>query len=333
MHLIRVFARVLLILTLVGACAAPGTKPATSPMTGSSHEPVSPSGTDARPTADATATVAPTTGPTPTMPPFTFMPAGGPPAELQTRATATREGIRVSIELEFAPLRVGQAQTVTLTVRNVGTKGARWFTDGCGSPFDVLGNITSENWIGGVAQTGIAAEFKTEALQGKSGDAPLGIGFDDPRIPDGAGCADVGIGHTLAAGKSIRTVVRWTGDEVVAPDGPVELVASFRYGGHVGDPEDEPHPPVAVTLASWLVSGYTPDFVPPGPAIDFALRDPTFIDWLAQAPSSTWVNGYTNLSVENSTWEIGLFRDGRAGFYGSVTIDARTGAVLRHRFE
>jgi hypothetical protein len=241
----------------------------------------------------------------------------------------------VSIELESAPLRVGQAQTVTLTVRNIGTKGARWITDGCGSPFDAYGMLTGENWIGGSTQTGIAAEFKAASLEpfGHSGDSPLSIGFRDPDIPEGAGCADIGIGHTLGPGKSITTRRTWTGDAVVAPDGPVELVASFRYAGHVGDPPDETYPATEVRLDSWLVSGFVPDFLPPGPAIDAALRDREFTDWLDDVPSSTWNNMHRTLDLDAGTWEIGLFRNGNAGFFGTVTMDARTGEVLKHRFE
>jgi hypothetical protein len=332
------FARFLLIAALVGACAAPAAIPSAAGTEVSATEPASggpaPS-VAAPPTAEGTPVPDVTPEPSSIVAAFTFVPAGEPPDRLATRASAARDDIRITVELESAPLRVGVQQAVTVTVKNEGNRDARWLTDGCGSPIDIVGRVMGENWVGGAQQTGIKAEFKSEAIEafGHAGYSPLGVDFTDPRIPPDAGCADVGIGKTIAAGDSIRTVLQWSGEPVVAPDGPIEIAASFRYYGHAGDQDDMRYDAIAVSLPSWIVSGYEPDFLPPGPAIDAALSDPAFAAWLAAAPSSTWINTSHTLDVDRHTWEIGLFRDGVGDFYGSVTMDSRTGQILTRRFE
>lgn len=329
---LRPLVQTSVLIGLLAGCSAPvpgtTTSPSAAPTSPSSGPPTSSPASPALPTASP--------APTGTQPaPFVFVPAGPPPTDLGLSATTERDGVRVAVELERAPLEVGVPSQVTVTVRNVGTRDVRWLTDGCGSPVDVYAVLVGENWIGGQAQRGIRAEFKTFALEpfGHSGSSPLTVGFEDldSKVPDGAGCADMGFGFELAAGKSLTRHLEWSGGTVIAPDGPVEVVASFRYNGHVGEDVDERYEPIAARLPSWLVSGYEPPFMPPGPAIDAALADPTFATWLEEAPASTWTNTHRGFSPDR--WTIGLFRDPEHGFYGEVTLDAKTGAVVGHRFE
>lgn len=336
MHIsIRSIAHASALVALLAGCAAPGPGASTSPEAAPT---VASTALVAEPTPAPASTPLQTASPAPTATqpaPFVFVPSGPPPTDLALTATTERDGVRVTVVLERAPLEVGLPSKVTVTIRNVGTRAVRWLTDGCGSPVHAYALLVGDNWIGGAAQTGIRAEFKVFALEpfGHSGRSPLTVGFEDldSRIPDGAGCADIGMGFELAAGKSLARHLEWTGGTVIAPDGPIQIVASFPFNGHVGEDVDERYEPIAVHLASWLVSGYEPPFMPPGPAIDAALADPTFSTWLEEAPSSTWTNTHRGFSPDR--WTIGLFRDPADGFYGEVTLDAKTGAVVGHRFE
>ena len=323
---LREILRAVLLASLVAACTEP-------PPPSASAGPTTPS---ARPTGAGSpgpsAIASPSTGP---LPSFSFVPAGRVPGDLATRATTTREDVNVAIRVRSVPLRIGEPVDVTLTVRNTGDREVRWITDGCETAVDVFGALTGENWIGGAEQTGIAGAFKAAALEpvGHSGDGALTFRLDDPRIPAGAGCADIGLIKTLPAGSIVTREVRWTGDAPIAPRGPAEIVATFHYQGHVGDPEDVEYAPIVARLATWIVSDFVPEFLPPGPAIDVALADAAFADWLDDEPQSTWINTHRVLDRERGTWEIGLFRNGSAGFYGGVVMDARTGEIERLRLE
>jgi len=181
---------------------------------------------------------------------------------------------------------MGEPADVLVTVENTGAREVRYATDGCELAVDISILLVDDNWIGGIQQSGIAAEFKAAALEpfGHAGFSPLLVPVADPAVPPDAG---------------------W----------------------------DDSHEPIVAALDTWIVSEYEPTFLPPGAAIDAALADPTFAAWLAESPSSTWVNTHHVLDVEGRTWTIGLFRDPASGLYGSVILDAATGEAIGHRFE
>ena len=305
---------------LVAACAQQANQsPAPSPSAGPSAA------------SSPAATGPAASGP---LPSTSLAPVGELPNDLPTSASATRDGVSVSIEVASAPLRTDEAVEVTLKVRNVGNRDVQFLTDGCEIPVSAYGLLTGPSWIGSLDHEGVAAEFKAASLEPvPSGLGDRAFGFDDPLEQNGAGCADIGIVKTLPAGSIITRKVTWTGDAAEnVPPGPAFIVAAFPYHGHVGDPGNRSHEPVVAYLESWVDSDAVPPSIPLGVAIDLALADPDFAEWLADKPSSTWVNPHNRLDVELGTWRIGLFRD-LGTDYGSVTLDMRTGEVLDHRFE
>jgi hypothetical protein len=238
------------------------------------------------------------------------------------------------LELERNPLPAGERTWATVTIRNRSDSMVPWMTDGCAQPAQLLGFLGGD-WIGGARQTGIAQRFKGFALEplGHSGQAYLLIGFvGEERIGRDSGCADLGLMHELAPGEKIVHRAAWDGalDDLVPPDGPIELVASFP--ALLGDEALTPAP-VDVRLESWITGGTPFEFLTPARAIDAALADARFREWLERTPESTWINSTHTLKPEAGTWDIGLFREDQGTHLGMVTLDARTGEVLTHRFE
>ena len=291
----------------------------------------------------STATVAPTPGSSPASPDPSFasgipptpgpsQPAASIPADLVTHASTKRDGVEVSIDVDSVPLRMDARAAVTLTVENQGQRPVRWLTDGCVIPVEAYLRFIGEDWIGGTVQTGLAAEFKGLALQPlfQSGSSPLAADFEDAMRPGpDQGCLDMGIVKVLEPGVRLERTVFWPDPERTfpAPNGPIEIVASFRFYGWDGDPEDTRYDPIETRLTSWLVSSDVFDFLPPGPAIDAALADPIFAAWLESTPRETWGNSQRDLDRSAGTWDIGLF----AGGYMLVKLDARTGQVISRR--
>ena len=311
----RTFRATLILALVVTSCtAAPG-----APTPGPSVLTASPTAT-VTPRPSGTPSANPT--PTATMP------------TLALEATTESDGIEVRLELERNPLPAGEPTWATVTVRNRTDAPVTWMTDGCASVAQVLG-VLEGGWIAGAPQTGLAERFKAFALEplGHAGQAYLLIGFQDERFVgrENFGCADTGIPHELAAGERLEHRGVWDGslDGLAPPDGPVGIVASFpRTRG-----EDRVLVPVEVRLESWIVSGEPFEFLTPAAAIDVAVGDAEFRAWLQRAPESTWINSTHTLDPEAGTWAIGLFRESPEGFLGMVTLDARTGEVLSHRFE
>ena len=305
----------LLFVILVAGCAGPiGSAPASETPTvastpGSSHGSAEPS-----------------SAPSPSQP------AASIPADPVTHAGTTRNGVEVSIDVDSVPLGMGARAAITLAVENQGQRPIRWLTDGCEIPVEAYVRFIGEDWIGGTVQTGLAAEFKALALQPlfQAGFSPLAAEFENAMRPGSdQGCLDMGIVKVLEPGVRLERTVFWPDPERTfpAPNGPIEIVASFRFHGWNGDPEDTRYDPVETRLASWLVSNDSIDFLPPGPAIDAALADPAFATWLASNPRETWVNSYRDLDLATGTWEIGLFASG----YMLLKLDARTGLVVSRR--
>lgn len=250
---------------------------------------------------------------------------------LKTEATANVDGIELHLVLDRNPLKAGTPTWVTVTVRNATDAPIDWMTDGCANVASVLG-VLGGDWVGGASQVGLAKRFKAYALEplGHAGQAYLLIGFTPAdRLGRDVGCADLGLMHDLAAGERLVHRGRWDGTlgDLPAPNGPVRITASFP---RVIESEIKP---VEVGLDSWIAGGTPFEFLTPAAAIDATLADARFLDWLQRAPETTWINSTHTLDPDAGTWAIGLFRDSPAGFLGMVTLDARTGEVLEHRFE
>jgi hypothetical protein len=237
--------------------------------------------------------------------------------------------------VDRVPLVAGTTTDVSLRIENRGTRTVHWLSDACEIPGLAYVQLTGDAWLGGAAHSGIAAEFKAFALEpfGHAGSTPLAIDLPGDWPPEGAGCADLGIGHELKPGGKLEQVGHWTGVAKTAiPRGPADIVGAFSFNEDE-DFDRETRMVLEARLPSWIESDQVVDFIPPGPAIDIALADEQFRTWLEAADSTGWINATRTLDLEAGTWEIGLFRDGGPGFFATVTFDARTGVVLDHRFE
>lgn len=305
-------------IALLAGCAGPG--PSASWPAGPSLSPAA-----AATALDRTPPAPPSPSPIATSSAALTMPV------LTTEATANVDGIEIHLLLDRNPLEAGTPTWVTVAVRNTTDAPVDWMTDGCANVATVLG-VLGGDWVGGAQQMGLAERFKAFALEpvGHAGQAYLLIGFTPAdHVGRDVGCADLGLMHDLAAGERLVHRARWDGalGDLPAPVGPVRITASFP---RVIESESDP---VEVGLDSWIAGGTPFEFLRPAEAIDATLADPRFFDWLHRAPEATWINSTHTLDPDAGTWAIGLFRDGPAGFLGMVTLDARTGEVLEHRFE
>ncbi len=305
-------------IALLAGCAGPG--PSASWLAGPGQS-----------LATAATGLDPTPRASPSLSPVATSSAVPTPPVLTAEATANVDGIEIHLVLDRNPLEAGTPTWVTVTVRNTTDVPVDWMTDGCANVATVLG-VLGGGWLGGADQAGLAERFKSFALEpvGHAGQAYLLIGFTPAdHIGRDVGCADLGLMHDLAAGERLVHRARWDGGlgDLPAPNGPVRITASFpRVIDHESDP-------VEVSLDSWIAGGTPFEFLTPAEAIDATLADQRFSAWLHRAPEGTWINSTHTLDPDAGTWAIGLFRESPAGFLGMVTLDARTGEVLEHRFE
>jgi len=255
-----------------------------------------------------------------------------PDPGLDTVATLVRDDVRVTLELDSAPLRVGEPGWATVTIENLGDGVVMYRTDGCEIPGHVSARLVGE-WIAGREHAGIAAEFKAAALE--EGGSDLAFDFESEQFAgQDIGCADVGVVSELGAGAHVEQRSVWLGwDDVPVPTSPVEILASFPFLGRGRVEPDRQIEPIVVRLAGAVVGGEPWPWLTPAQAIDAALADAEFRDWIAEFPSETWVNPTTTLDPEAGIWRVGLIRDapGRALSH-ILTLDARTGRVLGREY-
>ena len=259
-------------------------------------------------------------------------PEVGIEAPLETIATVTRDDVRMTLKLDAAPLRAGNPGWATVRIENVGDDVVRYRTDGCEVPAHVSAWMVGD-WIAGREQAGIAGEFKAAALD--RGSSHLAMSFEpDQFAGHDFACTDVGVVNQLGARAVVEQRSVWLGwDGAPIPDSPVEIVAAFPFLGRGPNGPEEEIQPVEVRLAASIVGGDPWPWMTPAQAIDAALADPEFRDWVVEFPSESWVNPTTTLDSDAGTWQVGLIRDapGRA-MAQFLTLDARTGGVIRREY-
>ena len=91
--------------------------------------------------------------------------------------------------------------------------------------------------------------------------------------------------------------------------------------------------PIVATVRTRVVGDGRAHPLSPALAVDAALSDPEFAEFVLAAPEATWVNPHLVLTDDGS-WAVGLFHDRGGGLvsFGVVTVD-RNGAVLSRRFD
>ena len=245
---------------------------------------------------------------------------------------ATRDGIRVTLSLDRAPLPSAQRTRALVVVDNLSPGMRDWEGGGCG----FLATVTIHTAVDvhpdrGVTWPGDAGRFKRLASPGSdaSDDAP----FIDERFadaPEQLVCpADVAINH-LRPGQRLEMRAVWSGEvaSVAAPAGPATVSAEFPYLREMPNSEDpfEGSAPIIASIETEVV-GAGIALLSADQIIDAALADRRFTAWLESAKPSAWqsadfVSRGGTAMVVLTLLKKGVVIDGRA------TVDRTTGRVL-----
>lgn len=240
------------------------------------------------------------------------------PAEaLERIASIEQDGVRLTIELERNPLPAGEPSWVTTTVTNTGPDELRWLTDGCDIDVSVYGVMLGPTWKSGRSWADATVQsYKQWALESaRIADGAVRVEFmPEPFVGRDSElvCADIGIDHTLAAGASESERAQWDG--AVArhlgppPRGIVALTASFGMFWRAADGEFEAgeYPNLEVPLDAWIEGVADPPRIQPAEAVDIALADPDFGEWLLQRPFRDGVDWYIRYVAEEDAWHVSI---------------------------
>jgi len=260
-------------------------------------------------------------------------PASGEPSIVPGPvAMATRDGIRVTLTLERAPLPSTQRTRALIVVDNLSPEVRSWQGGGC----DFLATVTVHTSVDVVPDPGrdwpgTAGRFKRLVSPGSdpADDGP----FIDERFadaPERMFCpANIAV-NRLEPGQRLQMRADWNGEiaYMAAPAGPATVSAEFPY---LGQSEDSVDPlgaavPIVVSLDTKIVDTAV-RFLSAGRVIDAALSDARFAAWLAEGDATTWqeadfLTHGTTADVVLSLLEDDVSTEGRA------TVDRETGVVL-----
>lgn len=234
------------------------------------------------------------------------------------------------------PLTGGEPTWVTTEVRNVGTDPVIWFHDGCAIAVDVRGQMPDVRWRPGREQSGIAADFKRLALEQQSLDqGVVHIAFIPERFIGAGryGCDDVGITDRIAPGEAIRQRSQWDGMVQlrlgVPPSGAVDLIgrAGYYWREGEGEPATIADKVIELHLDAQIAGGRDRSLLDPPEAVDAALADHAFREWLADRVIGDGNTPVVWFEPETNAWQIGLLDYGARRFH-LVSVDPRSGSVV-----
>jgi hypothetical protein len=261
-------------------------------------------------------------------------PSGSP-----TTAGETRDAVRVSLTLHGSPLS-GAPSWATAEVENLGPMAVRWAGGGCDDPVSITIDFR-EAFDPGRDWPGLPGRFKNLALEFEN---PASGRYNEQSRIRGPGqipvvcTADLRV-NELPPGAALTMRAGWdgtVGGAAPAPTGPANVRASFPFIGIAGVVDNSviDTRPIVVRISTEIVGEGRAAPLSPALAIDAALADQQFADWVQAGPEATWINPTVRLA--QGAWAIGLFRNGQgaqgeAGF-GEVTIDS-SGRVVGRRFE
>jgi hypothetical protein len=281
----------------------------------------------------------PSPGLTPVPTPVATLPSG----PLDTTASASLNGVQVTIEFERNPMPAGEPTWVTTTVTNTGADDLIWLHGPCTHPTTVTvgGTVDGQTWRGGGDQTGASLRFRSMALaQAGVADGVIVVSF----VPEAFvgkkgtyGCGDMGSESSLAPGKSIKQRARWDGEAGTLlgppPTGRVELVGSFRdfWRRSAGEPTDESAAPaINVPLTAWI-DGRVEGIIHPAEAIDAALLDRRLVAILETRDLGNANSPVIRYDPAAAVWQVGLLDDNNGGDpqVHLVIVDGHTGQILQ----
>jgi hypothetical protein len=240
------------------------------------------------------------------------------PAEaLERIASIEREGVRLTIELERNPLPADEPTWLTTTVANTGPDELRWITDACDIDVSVYGVMLGQTWRSGRSWADATVEsYKQWALESaRIADGAIRVEFTpEPFVGRDSElvCADVGIEHAIAPGASESERAQWDGAAArnlgTPPGGIVALTASFGLFWRAADGEFEAgeHPKLEVPLDAWIEGAADAPRIQPAEAVDIALADQDFGEWLLQRPFRDGVDWYIRYVADEDAWHVSI---------------------------
>jgi hypothetical protein len=265
-------------------------------------------------------------------PPASVEPSAG--RSLQA-ATISRDGVSVTLTLEGVP-QSGIVSWADALISNDGPAPVRWAGGACGDPASIRIDVRDasepgRDWPGQLGR------FKTVAL-GFPGQEPTVAWYvEASRVGQSVACpASMSI-ERLAPGAAVRMRAGWDGriNGAPAPTGPATVSASFASMGVVGPVPNDTFKtqPIAAEIRTTVEGAGGAAALSPALAIDAALADPQFADFVQSNPEATWIN--PDVGVIAGVWNVGLFVEVRGGGgerSGSVKVD-QNGAIVGRRFD
>lgn len=318
---------------LVAACGgATATLDPTATMTPSGRLTVDPTALPS-PAATPTSSPRPTPAPTPG-------PSEPEQESLPTSASTERDGVRITVKVAANPLYAGSRLGVETTVTNTGRETLHWTVDGCGVDVSATGDLTGAEWRPSSLNVDATLERYRDWLREEAHvDTPIRLQFV-PGWLSGMrryGCADIGIGRSLKPGKSRMDSLVWDGQAAgrlgLPPTSPATITATFDYWHRGNDDEGEDNEPIKVTLDAWVIGGRDPSYLSPAEAIDAALADPEFADWLVVQPFRNGRDAIAEYDRETGLWVIGLiaYREDQDALLHAAFVDPVTGEIVAIR--
>ena len=332
----RVADVALVISLLVGGCGRTEPPP---PATTTAPPSAQAAGVSAAPAPSATAP--PPSSPSATRWAFSPPPAAEEPTVppgLGRTASATRDGMRVTVTLQRNPMPAGEMSWVRTMVTNVGTTTATWFHDGCATSVGVDG-VFDADWRDGTEHRGQAQAFKDAVLGkdfGKSAyDRPFLSFVPRKAIGRGSyGCADIGIGEQVRPGATLKATRWWSGVDPATkappPGGSVSLDVWSGYFWRGAEPEHIGDARITFSLEAWVTGGWSPSRPSPREIVDAALADASFVAFLGTQTLHTGREEILWYDAPNDRWEVGVmpwYETEPPRIHG-LLVDAATGAVL-----
>jgi hypothetical protein len=279
---------------------------------------------------------------TPRETPSTTQGPSEPPADsLPKSASVERDGVRVTLRIGRNPLQAGERTVVEATVKNTGRDTLRWYVDGCGTDVFTEAVLSEASFRPSAIQTtpllrAYSAWLQTEVRL----DLPMWLRFE-PAWLSGMrdyGCADLAMPRSLKPGASTTEQLVWDGhvrDRLgPPPSSPTTITGTFDYWYRGAQEQgDEKHKPIVVKLDSWVVGGPSRAFLSPAEAIDSALADPAFADWIITQPFNDRRDGVVEYVPDVDVWMVGLIhdRDNQRSLLHAALVDPATGKVLAIR--
>ena len=257
---------------------------------------------------------------------------------LPATAVVERDEIRMTLAIDRLPLQLGTPHEALVTILNQGADDAIYATNDCGLAVEAAYRPPGDWNAVGIPQVGFAAAFKELALRGDqaSGNGPRS--HLTPELFVGVeswGCGDVRLVRHLEPGATLVERFEWDAWPGT-PTGPVDVTATFGFIGREGKPDLPGNRGLEVRLPTAITGGGGNARIGPVGAVDAAVVDGPFSEFLASAPPIAWSTTILAPDQDGRSWRVGLSVSNgpvAPGAYGEVTIDARTGRIVARRFD